>query len=66
MEEEKIYRTYTAEILRFYAENHGAQVQRYTDILSGNVANSGEKTADTIKSDILSEFERLGGGERGN
>lgn len=60
-----IYREYVTETLKFFANNNGADIDRYYDIIHGDTSKTGEKqadTAETAKQKVLAEFERLGGG----
>ena len=60
-----IYREYVTETLKFFANNNGADIDRYYDIIHGDTSKTSEKqadTAETAKQKVLAEFERLGGG----
>ena len=58
-----MYRVYTAEILRFYAESHGAEVKRYIDLISDEAPETGAQAAQSAREQVLAEFKRLRGEE---
>ena len=45
---------------------HHGDIDRYYDIISGNVANKPENNAESARMKVLAEFERLGGGKNAN
>ena len=52
--------------MRQNALRGGVEIDRYYDIITGNVAQKAEESAESVKGKILAEFERLGGGMYGN